>query len=164
MLTLLEKAVKMGASDVHLTVGSKPMMRFQGKLSPLADTIVTAADMESFAKTKDLATELFFLIPEIYCEVIINSVKYNDIIVIMKDNGEVESIHSTQMRVYNYIKEAIYTHLDREHPSDEKIFNVISLSARYLSISNALEKGEKELKDIDRDYLTIHVDKSYKLF
>lgn len=49
MLTLLEKAVKMGASDVHLTVGSKPMMRIQGKLSPLADNIVTAADMESFA-------------------------------------------------------------------------------------------------------------------
>lgn len=49
MLTLLEQAGEMGASDVHLTVGSKPMMRFQGKLSPLADTIVTAADMESFA-------------------------------------------------------------------------------------------------------------------
>ena len=49
MLTLLEQAGEMGASDVHLTVGSKPMMRIQGKLSPLADNIVTAADMESFA-------------------------------------------------------------------------------------------------------------------
>lgn len=60
MLTLLEQAGEMGASDVHLTVGSKPMMRFQGKLSPLADTIVTAADMESFAAavwTKHLNTE-----------------------------------------------------------------------------------------------------------
>lgn len=49
MLTLLEQAGEMGASDVHLTVGSKPMMRFQGKLLPLTDDIVTAADMESFA-------------------------------------------------------------------------------------------------------------------
>lgn len=60
MLTLLEQAVKMGASDVHLTVGSKPMMRFHGKLSLLADNIVTAADMESFAAavlTKHLNTE-----------------------------------------------------------------------------------------------------------
>lgn len=60
MLTLLEQAGEMGASDVHLTVGSKPMMRFQGKLSPLADTIVTAADMESFTAavlTKRLSAE-----------------------------------------------------------------------------------------------------------
>lgn len=60
MLTLLEQAGEMGASDVHLTVGSKPMMRFHGKLSPLADNIVTAADMESFAAavlTKHLNTE-----------------------------------------------------------------------------------------------------------
>ena len=60
MLTLLEQAVKMGASDVHLTVGSKPMMRIQEKLSPLADNIVTVADMESFAAavlTKRLNTE-----------------------------------------------------------------------------------------------------------
>lgn len=60
MLTLLEQAGEMGASDVHLTIGSKPMMRFQGKLLPLADNIVTAADMESFAAavlTKHLNTE-----------------------------------------------------------------------------------------------------------
>lgn len=60
MLTLLEQAGEMGASDVHLTVGSKPMMRFHGKLSPLAYNIVTAADMESFAAavlTKQLNTE-----------------------------------------------------------------------------------------------------------
>lgn len=49
MLALLEQAGEMGASDVHLTVGSKPMMRFQGKLLPLTDDIVTAADMESLA-------------------------------------------------------------------------------------------------------------------
>lgn len=121
-------------------------------------------DRESFAKTKDLAAELFFLIPEIYCEVIINNVKYSDIVVIMKESGEVESVHTSQMRVYNYIKEAIYTHLDREHPSDEKIFNVISLSARYLSISSVLEKGEEELENLNSAYLTIPVDKNYKLF
>lgn len=60
MLTLLEQAGEMGASDVHLTIGSQPMMRFQGKLLPLADNIVTAADMESFAAavlTKHLNTE-----------------------------------------------------------------------------------------------------------
>lgn len=60
MLTLLEQAGEMGASDVHLTVECKPMMRIQGKLSPLADNIVTDADMESFAAavlTKHLNTE-----------------------------------------------------------------------------------------------------------
>lgn len=60
MLTLLEQAREMGASDVHLTVGSKPMMRFQGKLLPLADNIVTASDMESFTAavlTKRLSAE-----------------------------------------------------------------------------------------------------------
>lgn len=119
---------------------------------------------ESFAKTKDLATELFFLTPEIFCEVVINNLRYSDIVAIMKESGEVETIHTTQMRVYNYIKEAIYTYLDKEHPSDEKIFNIISLSARYLSISNALEKGEEELKNLNSAYLTIPVDKSYKLF
>lgn len=60
MLTLLEQAGEMGASDVHLTVGIKPMMRFQGKLLPLADNIVTASDMESFTAavlTKRLSAE-----------------------------------------------------------------------------------------------------------
>lgn len=122
------------------------------------------SDMENIGKTKDLSTELFFLIPEIYCEVIINNVKYNDLILIMKDNNDSELIHTTQMRVYNYIKEAIYTHLDKNHPSDEKIFNVISLSARYLSIHNALIDGKSEFEELKNIYLTLPVDKNYKLF
>lgn len=120
-------------------------------------------DLKDSDKKSNLIKELVFLIPEIYCEVILNNLKYSDIIVLMEENGKNEIIHSTQMRNYNYVKEAIYTYFEKNKPSDSDIFKVISQSKRYLKIDEEFKKG-KDFKDIECGYLVLPIDKDYKLF
>ena len=52
MLTLaemLEEVIHSGGSDLHLTIGTPPQIRVDGKLRPLGSTPLTAADTESLA-------------------------------------------------------------------------------------------------------------------
>lgn len=46
---LLEQMVKMGASDLHLTVGSAPVVRVDGKLQRLPQDILTAEQIKKIA-------------------------------------------------------------------------------------------------------------------
>ncbi|WLV24120.1 type IV pilus twitching motility protein PilT [Aciduricibacillus chroicocephali] len=48
--TLLRKAAEMGASDVHLTVGSTPVFRMDGKLSLIGDELLTEEDTIEMAR------------------------------------------------------------------------------------------------------------------
>ena len=50
MLTLAEmlhKAIQAGASDLHLTIGTPPQLRVDGKLHPMDQPALTPADMAS---------------------------------------------------------------------------------------------------------------------
>jgi twitching motility protein PilT len=52
MLTLAEmlhKSIQAGASDLHLTIGSPPQLRVDGKLRPLEQPALTAADTKRLA-------------------------------------------------------------------------------------------------------------------
>jgi twitching motility protein PilT len=52
MLTLaemLEEVIHSGGSDLHLTIGTPPQIRVDGKLRPLGSTALTAEDTESLA-------------------------------------------------------------------------------------------------------------------
>ena len=48
---ILSEAVKMGASDTHITVGLPPMVRVDGMLLPMGKTPLTAADTEYLCKS-----------------------------------------------------------------------------------------------------------------
>lgn len=119
--------------------------------------------LEDSDENNDVIKELVYLIPEIYCEVTLNNLKYSDIIVLMEESGKNEIIHSTQMRNYSYVKEAIYTYFEKNKPSDSDIFKIISQSKRYFKIEQEFNAG-KDFKDIDAGYLVLPVDKDYKLF
>ena len=54
--TLLEKAVKIGASDVHLTVGSPPIYRLNGELQTLEDAAPLSAQ-DTRRMLRELMTE-----------------------------------------------------------------------------------------------------------
>ena len=41
---LLQLSIQRGASDLHITTGSPPQMRINGKLSPVGSNPLTAAD------------------------------------------------------------------------------------------------------------------------
>jgi twitching motility protein PilT len=47
---LLEKTVKLDASDLHITVGIPPTMRINGELSPYGNEKLTPADVEEYVK------------------------------------------------------------------------------------------------------------------
>jgi len=46
---LLQKTIQAGASDLHLTAGSPPQIRVDGKLRPVESTVLTAADTKRLA-------------------------------------------------------------------------------------------------------------------
>ncbi|HTJ78303.1 MAG TPA: PilT/PilU family type 4a pilus ATPase [Rariglobus sp.] len=48
--SLLKTMLERGGSDLHLTVGLPPKSRISGALSPIAETIVTATQMEAWLK------------------------------------------------------------------------------------------------------------------
>ena len=50
---MLTETARQGASDLHLTVNAKPLLRIGGRLVPLSDELLTPA------RTEQLATELF---------------------------------------------------------------------------------------------------------
>jgi twitching motility protein PilT len=45
---LLEEAIKLKASDIHLRTGGKPMIRVSDELKPLDESVITPADMKNF--------------------------------------------------------------------------------------------------------------------
>lgn len=47
---LLDITVKQGASDLHLTVGTYPVIRVNGKLMPISENKLTTSDTERYAK------------------------------------------------------------------------------------------------------------------
>lgn len=51
MRSLLHSATRHGASDIHLTVGSPPVLRINGELSPLAAKPLTAGDVRALLLT-----------------------------------------------------------------------------------------------------------------
>lgn len=63
---LLEIAIEIGASDIHITVGSAPIARINGKFIKLNDRILTSEDTEDM--TKDIAKENKFKRIEMYGE------------------------------------------------------------------------------------------------
>ncbi|MAF91266.1 MAG: type IV pilus twitching motility protein PilT [Bdellovibrionota bacterium] len=44
---LFQKMVELGASDLHLTTGAKPLLRLHGKMTPLGDSILTPQETQS---------------------------------------------------------------------------------------------------------------------
>ena len=49
--TVLEEAYQQGASDLHLCVGQKVLIRLDGQLKPLREDLVTSDLLEEFCKS-----------------------------------------------------------------------------------------------------------------
>lgn len=50
MRTLLQKAFEMGASDLHVSPGSPPVLRIDGVLTPLQEQVLSAEDIRGMAQ------------------------------------------------------------------------------------------------------------------
>src|SRR6266403_774119 len=48
---LLETTIRVGANDLHITVGQKPILRHQGRLRPLDTKVLTADDTMGLMKS-----------------------------------------------------------------------------------------------------------------
>lgn len=112
---------------------------------------------------KNLAADLFYLIPEIYCRVAFNNLKFKEDIILMRKNGTNEKLCCYQMRNYNYIEEGIYNYLEDETPDNEKLYSVITLSASYNSLAKAVDSGSK-FEDVILSMVGIPVEDDYILY
>lgn len=112
---------------------------------------------------KNLATDLFYLIPEIYCRVVFNNLKFKEDIMLLKRSKAAEKLCCYQMRNYSYIEEGIYNYLEDESPDNEKLYSVITLSASYNGLVKA-ENDKSKLEDITLGMIGVPVEDDYILY
>lgn len=51
ILSILKKVADMRATDLHLVVGMRPVCRIGGRLTPIADSVLTPEDTEQYVRT-----------------------------------------------------------------------------------------------------------------
>lgn len=110
---------------------------------------------------KNLATELYLLIPEIYCQMILNVKSENKIHIIK--NNVMRDFNKSQVRSYGYIEEAIFEYVSRKKPTQQQIVRVISCSSMFNAINKSIQHGEK-LENIVLSGITYSVDDDYTLY
>lgn len=112
---------------------------------------------------RSLAADLFYLIPEIYCKIGFSELKFMETIILVKNNGTTEKLCCYQMRNYTYIEEGIYNYLEDESPDNDRMFKVITLSARYNGLAKAVSEGSR-LEDMKLGMIGIPVEDDYILY
>lgn len=110
---------------------------------------------------KNLARELYVLIPEIYCQMILNVKSENKIHIIK--NNVMRDFNKSQIRSYGYIEEAIFEYVSKKKPTQRQIVQVISCSSIFSSINKAMQHGAK-LEDLMLQGITYTVDDDYILY
>lgn len=110
---------------------------------------------------KNLATELYLLIPEIYCQMILNVKSKNKIHIIK--NNVMRDFNKSQIRSYGYIEEAIFEYVSKKKPTQQQIVRVISCSSTFNAINKSIQHGGK-LENIMLSGITYSVDEDYTLY
>ena len=110
---------------------------------------------------KNLATELYLLIPEIYCQMILNVKSKNKIHIIK--NNVMRDFNKSQIRSYGYIEEAIFEYISKKKPTQQQIVRVISCSSMFSAINKSIQHGGK-LENIMISGITYSVDDDYTLY
>ena len=110
---------------------------------------------------KNLAKELYLLIPEIYCQMILNVKSKNKIHIIK--NNVMRDFNKSQIRSYGYIEEAIFEYISKKKPTQQQIVRVISCSSTFNAINKSIQHGGK-LENIMLSGITYSVDEDYTLY
>jgi hypothetical protein len=90
----------------------------------------------------DLASELFYFIPELYCQITLPEVGYSDEIIVVKPDQSQTSIYLSQISSYALIKKLVIEKFQTGF-NKEKYQKVLYYSASFKAINDAILKGSK---------------------
>lgn len=116
----------------------------------------------NFCKDSSLTTELFFFIPEIFCELMFSKVKYSEEIILLRGNEKIQ-LFKEQIMSYNFIYDMIEKTIKSGYFKNEEITNIVFKSSLFNSINKALNSGNN-IENLYMVPLAFNVDKNYKVF
>ncbi|AOR23363.1 DUF6348 family protein [Clostridium taeniosporum] len=116
----------------------------------------------NFCVDNTLTTDLFYFIPEIFCEFMFPEVKYSDEIIILKGNEKVQ-LFKEQIMSYNFIHDIAEKTIKGGYFKNNEIMNIVFKSSLFNSINRALNSGSK-MERICTEPLAFNVRDDYKIF
>ncbi len=112
---------------------------------------------------KNLAQDIYALIPEVACEVFFEGrFRFNQTIAIINGKNNT-NLYSSQLSVYRYLRIAISLFMD-DHPiTEEDALNLFGRSSRWSALIVELEKDEN-LEEVKSSMLALIVDEDYIIY
>lgn len=99
-------------------------------------------DISSFIENIDVVYEVKSFIPEIFCELLFDEVRYLDRIVLVRNNEKNDG-YKGQFTSYYWIYEAVINIYKSHRLTEAQLKTIVSLSASYNAISEEIKKGSK---------------------
>ena len=88
---------------------------------------------------RNLAAELCFFIPEIYCSAVLKVNEHDDIR--MRSGEHIHSLKKSQISSYGYIEKNIISYIDTVHPSKDESMKILRFSSKFSAVSKAISEG-----------------------
>lgn len=104
-------------------------------------------EINEITKNENVSYEIRSFIPEIFCELVFSEASFSNRIILVKDNEQIEG-HKRQFTIYFWIYETVVNVFNERVLSEDELKTIVSFSATYSSIAEALNNG-KEIKDIN---------------
>ena len=118
--------------------------------------------VQSLTSVPALGEELVTLIPEIVAEMTAG-LPANDGLIAMKPDGSRIRLNRSQLRSYGYIEDAVFQYLQKQKPSQEDIFQLLSMSARFRAVNEAVQK-QIPVEEFRMSELVYRVGEDYRIF
>lgn len=104
-------------------------------------------DIIEITEDASVAYEIKCFIPEIFCELLFNDAQYSNKIILVENNEQVEG-YKGQFTIYYWVYECVLNIFNAKILNEQELKTIVSLSASYNSIAEAITKGES-LKDLN---------------
>lgn len=121
-------------------------------------------EIQCFCPDSSIAIELIVFLPEIAAQKIVNF-RDNDSLIPVFDYGKPEfELKKSQVRSYGYMADAVEQYLRKYQPSREEIQNLIRISGKFHTLSQALQDDNIRIEDLRLSQLVYFVDKDYHVW
>ncbi len=107
---------------------------------------------------RNLAVELCFFIPEIYCSSVMSINELDDIKI--RTGESILLLKKSQISSYGYIEKSIASYIDTVHPSKDESLKILRFSSKLSAVSKAVNDGSK-VKDLILSGLCFNVYDDY---
>ena len=113
-------------------------------------------------RDQSLTHEIFFLIPELYCQHAYPQAEYGEKLYLVRKNEKTIEIQQSQMYSFAYVKQCVEQHFQNHPPTEKQLENVLKYSANAKALHKAMEEGNA-LEELLIPGIAILIPSSYTL-